>query len=87
MVSVNKSIHEGGDVNMSISIFGLDKNYADCAREMGAKIDHHDDVIDVKFPCNVIMSTDDGGVVYLAEREHGVGMVLTDSEFFVLELL
>ncbi len=71
---------------MSITIYGLDNDYSDCALDMGSKIYYfHDGVIDCKFPETVDISTDDTRV-YISDRVTTASMSLGFDEFFTIQI-
>lgn len=70
---------------MSITIYGLDDDYADCVCEMEAKIYPHDGVIDCKFSETVDIAIDDT-TVNLIEGNTGMGMSLGFDDFFTIQI-
>lgn len=70
---------------MSITIYGLDKDYAYCAQKMGAKIYPHDGVIDCKFPETVDISTCDTRV-FISDHITVESMSLEFDEFFSIQI-
>lgn len=70
---------------MSITIYGLYKDYADDVLAMGAEIYSHDDVIDCKFPDIIDISTYDTRV-YLSDRIDVASMSLGFDEFFSIQI-